>query len=53
MAYEVQLGEPELVFRTISFVNFVSTWLIRFVDSRKKHPNPAIEYADQNPYTKI
>ncbi|KAI0333659.1 ubiquitin conjugation factor E4 [Cubamyces sp. BRFM 1775] len=43
MAYEAQLGEPELVFRTISFVNFVSTWLIRFVDTRKKHPNPAIE----------
>ncbi|KAI0661957.1 ubiquitin conjugation factor E4 [Cubamyces menziesii] len=43
MAYEVQLGEPELVFRTISFVNFVSTWLIRFVDPRKKHPNPTIE----------
>ncbi|CDO71427.1 hypothetical protein BN946_scf184909.g21 [Trametes cinnabarina] len=43
MAYEVQLGEPELVFRTISFVNFVSTWIIRFVDPRKRHPNPTIE----------
>ncbi|KAI0632350.1 ubiquitin conjugation factor E4 [Trametes polyzona] len=42
-AYETQLGEPELVFRTISFVNFVSTWVIRFVDPRKQHPNPLIE----------
>ncbi|KAI0670862.1 ubiquitin conjugation factor E4 [Trametes maxima] len=43
MAYEAQLSEPELVFRTISFVNFVSTWIIRFVDPQKKHPNPLIE----------
>ncbi|KAI8994147.1 ubiquitin conjugation factor E4 [Trametes punicea] len=43
MAYEVQLGEPELVFRTISFVNFVSTWIIRFVDPRKRHPNPTVD----------
>ncbi|KAL1950354.1 hypothetical protein VTO73DRAFT_5478 [Trametes versicolor] len=42
-AYEAQLGEPELIFRTISFVNFVSTWVIRFVDPRKKHPNPPID----------
>ncbi len=24
-------------------MNFVSTWVIRFVDPRKKHPNPPIE----------
>ncbi|KAI0769012.1 ubiquitin conjugation factor E4 [Trametes elegans] len=42
-AYEAQLGEPELVFRTISFVNFVSTWVIRFVDPQKQHPNPPVE----------
>ncbi|KAI0823925.1 ubiquitin conjugation factor E4 [Trametes gibbosa] len=42
-AYEAQLGEPELIFRTISFVNFVSTWVIRFVDPRKQHPNPPID----------
>ncbi|KAI0365724.1 ubiquitin conjugation factor E4 [Pilatotrama ljubarskyi] len=43
LAYQVQLNEPELIFRTISFVNFVSTWIIRFVDPRKQHPNPPIE----------
>ncbi|KAF7346366.1 U-box domain-containing protein [Mycena sanguinolenta] len=31
---------PELVFRSIGFTNFLSTWLIRQVDPAKKHPNP-------------
>ncbi|KAI0699306.1 ubiquitin elongating factor core-domain-containing protein [Cerioporus squamosus] len=43
LAYDTQLADPELVFRSISFANLVSTWLIRFVDPRKKHPNPTIE----------
>lgn len=43
LAYETQLADPELVFRSISFANLVSTWLIRQVDPRKKHPNPLIE----------
>ncbi|TFK52628.1 hypothetical protein OE88DRAFT_1628311 [Heliocybe sulcata] len=43
LAYETQLGDPELVFRSIGFTTFSSTWLIRFVDSKNKHPNPTIE----------
>ena len=43
LAYETQLADPELVFRSISFANLVSTWLIRQVDPLKKHPNPTIE----------
>ncbi|KAI0770227.1 ubiquitin elongating factor core-domain-containing protein [Fomes fomentarius] len=43
LAYETQLAEPELVFRSISFANLVSTWLIRHVDPRKQHPNPTVE----------
>ncbi|KAH9922853.1 ubiquitin elongating factor core-domain-containing protein [Epithele typhae] len=42
LAYETQLSEPELVFRSISFANLVSTWLVRHVDPLKRHPNPAI-----------
>ncbi|KAI0755049.1 ubiquitin elongating factor core-domain-containing protein [Daedaleopsis nitida] len=43
LAYETQLGEPELVFRSISFANLVSTWLIRHVDPRKQHPNTLVD----------
>ncbi|EPQ54429.1 hypothetical protein GLOTRDRAFT_139020 [Gloeophyllum trabeum ATCC 11539] len=43
LAYETQLADPELVFRSIGFVTFVSVWMIRFVDPKKKHPNPAVE----------
>ncbi|OBZ71580.1 Ubiquitin conjugation factor E4 [Grifola frondosa] len=43
LAYEAQLGDPELVFRSISFANFVSTWLIRQVDPKGLHPNPLVE----------
>ncbi|KAI0712081.1 ubiquitin elongating factor core-domain-containing protein [Earliella scabrosa] len=43
LAYETQLAEPELVFRSISFANLVSTWLIRHVDPRAKHPNPTVD----------
>lgn len=43
LAYLTQLTDPELVFRSISFTNFVSTWLIRSIDPRKAHPNPPVE----------
>ncbi|THG98805.1 hypothetical protein EW026_g3438 [Hermanssonia centrifuga] len=43
LAFQSQLAEPELVFRTISFTNFVSVWLIRSVDPRHKHPNPILD----------
>ncbi|KZT65802.1 hypothetical protein DAEQUDRAFT_746846 [Daedalea quercina L-15889] len=43
LAYTVQLSDPELVFRSISFTNFVSTWLIRHVDPKHTHPNPPVE----------
>ena len=44
LAYRAQLADPELVFRSISFVNFVSTWIIRFVDPKRTHPNPLVEF---------
>ncbi|KAJ6508731.1 ubiquitin elongating factor core-domain-containing protein [Mycena sanguinolenta] len=43
LAFEAQLLDPELVFRSIGFTNFLSTWLIRQVDPAKKHPNPLAE----------
>ncbi|KAJ7212066.1 ubiquitin conjugation factor E4, partial [Mycena pura] len=43
LAFEAQLLDPELVFRSIGFTNFLSTWLIRLADPNKKHPNPPIE----------
>ncbi|KAI0789740.1 ubiquitin elongating factor core-domain-containing protein [Abortiporus biennis] len=43
LAYQVQLGDPELIFRSLAFANFVSIWLIRFVDPKHKHPNPVID----------
>ena len=44
LAFQTQLAEPELVFRALSFTNFVSTWLIRIADPNHKHPNPNVEY---------
>ncbi|KAI0927144.1 hypothetical protein AcW1_007520 [Taiwanofungus camphoratus] len=43
LAYTVQLADPELVFRSISFTNFVSTWLIRQIDPNRLHPYPLVE----------
>ena len=43
LAFQTQLVEPELVFRAIGFANFVSTWVIRFVDPKHTHPNPLVE----------
>ncbi|KAJ6613305.1 ubiquitin elongating factor core-domain-containing protein [Mycena sp. CBHHK59/15] len=43
LAFEAQLLDPELVFRSIGFTNFLSTWLIRQVDPNNKHPNPPAE----------
>lgn len=40
MAFEAQLNDPDLVFRSIGFTTFLSTWLIRQVDPKKTHPNP-------------
>jgi ubiquitin conjugation factor E4 B len=38
LAYRTQLFDAELVFQSIGFINFVSTWLIRLVDPRRSHP---------------
>ncbi|KAG5651652.1 hypothetical protein H0H81_007932 [Sphagnurus paluster] len=40
LTYEAQLTDPEFVFRSLGFTNFLSTWLIRQVDPKKTHPNP-------------
>ncbi|KAJ8523244.1 hypothetical protein ONZ45_g319 [Pleurotus djamor] len=42
LAYEVQLLDPELVFRSIGFTTFLSVWLIRQADPKKTHPSPAV-----------
>jgi len=43
LAFQVQLLDPELVFRTVGFINFASAWLIRLVDPKKSHPNLTVE----------
>ncbi|EJC98051.1 uncharacterized protein FOMMEDRAFT_171416 [Fomitiporia mediterranea MF3/22] len=43
LAYQVQLLDPEFIFRQIGFTNFLETWLIRLVDPKKSHPKPTVE----------
>ncbi|KAK7469287.1 Ubiquitin conjugation factor E4 [Stygiomarasmius scandens] len=43
LTYEAQLLDPELIFRSIGFTNFLGTWLIRQVDPKKTHPSPTVE----------
>ncbi|KAF8517435.1 ubiquitin elongating factor core-domain-containing protein [Hysterangium stoloniferum] len=42
-AYQVQLADPDYMFRNIGFTTFLSVWLIRLVDPRKAHPHTVIE----------
>ncbi|KAJ4482100.1 ubiquitin conjugation factor E4 [Lentinula aciculospora] len=42
-AYEAQLKDPELIFRSIGFTVFLSVWLIRQVDPQRTHPSPPAE----------
>jgi hypothetical protein len=44
MAGLTQLYDPEFLFRRNTFTSFVTTWLIRYVDPRKAHPKPIVEY---------
>ena len=44
LAFETGLLDPEMMFRSIGFTNFLSTWLVRQVDPKKTHPNPLVEY---------
>ncbi|KAF5338878.1 hypothetical protein D9611_008795 [Ephemerocybe angulata] len=43
LAFEAGLVDPELLFRSISFMNFLSVWLIRQADPKKQHPSPMAE----------
>ncbi|KAF8645185.1 hypothetical protein AX16_008012 [Volvariella volvacea WC 439] len=43
IAFEAQLLDPELVFRSLSFTTFLSTWVIRQVDPKKTHPSPPVQ----------
>ncbi len=43
-AYQAQLLDPEFVTRNVGFTNFLSTWLIRQAEPKKKHPTPLVEY---------
>ncbi|SRR6266498_1796281 len=43
LAYEAGLLDPEMVFRSIGFTTFLSTWLIRKVDPKGSHPSPVAE----------
>jgi len=42
-AYQVQLVDPEFIFRQLGFTNFLESWLVRLVDPKKKHPDPCVE----------
>lgn len=53
LAYEAQLSDPELVFRSIGFTIFLSVWLIRQVDPKKTHPSPPAEYVHASAYHRI
>jgi hypothetical protein len=44
MAGLTQLYDPEFLFRNNTFTSFVTTWLIRYVDPKKAHPTPIVEY---------
>lgn len=43
LAFEAGLLDPEMVFRSIGFTTFLSTWLIRRVDPKGSHPSPVAE----------
>ena len=42
LTFEAGILEPELVHRSIGFISFLSTWLIRQVDPTREHPNPLV-----------
>ena len=42
-SFTVQLLDPDHVSRSMVFVTYVSTWIVRFVDPEKKHPNPPVK----------
>ncbi|KAJ3574715.1 hypothetical protein NP233_g1573 [Leucocoprinus birnbaumii] len=42
-AFQTGLLDPELVFASINFTTFLSTWLIRQVDPKKSHPKPVVQ----------
>ncbi|KAF8315752.1 ubiquitin elongating factor core-domain-containing protein [Cantharellus anzutake] len=41
--YQLQLLDPELIDRMISFTTFSMAWIIRLVDPLKKYPNSSLE----------
>jgi ubiquitin conjugation factor E4 B len=43
LAFEAGLMDPELLIGSINFMNFLSVWLIRQADPKKKHPSPMVE----------
>ncbi|KAI0259835.1 ubiquitin elongating factor core-domain-containing protein [Gloeopeniophorella convolvens] len=43
MAGITQLYDPEFLFRSNTFTSFVTTWLIRYADPKKAHPNSIVE----------
>ena len=42
-SFTVQLLDPDHVSRSVVFATFVSTWIVRFVDPEKTHPNPPVK----------
>ena len=43
-AFQAQLLDPSLVTRSLAFLGFQSTWLIRLVDPKKTHPSQMIAW---------
>lgn len=42
-SFTAQLLDPDHVSRSMVFVTFVSTWIVRFADPENKHPNPLVK----------
>lgn len=46
-AMDVQLFEPDIVFRSLAFTGFTGAWLVRMADPTKTYPAQQITYAHQ------
>ncbi|EAU86067.1 ubiquitin conjugation factor E4 [Coprinopsis cinerea okayama7 len=43
LAFQAALTDPDLVFHSLGFTNFLSTWVIRQADPTQKHPSPTVQ----------
>lgn len=43
-AAATQLLDPEVLYKGNTFISFVTTWIVRYVDPKRTHPKPMVEY---------